>query len=150
MIHPTRLLPAGFQLALLLATVPSMSAYYTYPKFIGCINLGAHCLVLNCIRDDSLGSATYTDPAHLTLSSCAYFCWDRNYLWAGVKNGKDCYCIGVKDYPPDDAFVSSDKCNVKCTGDSSENCGGSGYLGFYSDIIIREENRSPDEEGKIT
>ncbi|KAH8980607.1 hypothetical protein EDB86DRAFT_3247970 [Lactarius hatsudake] len=107
MIHPTRLLPAGFQLALLLATVPSMSAYYTYPKFIG------------CIKDDSLGSATYTDPAHLTLSNCAYFCWDRNYLWAGVKNGKDCYCIGVKDYPPDDAFVSSDKCNVKCTGDSN-------------------------------
>ncbi|KAH9172376.1 hypothetical protein EDB89DRAFT_921597 [Lactarius sanguifluus] len=135
MIYPTRLLPAGFQLAVFLATVPSTSAFYTYPKFLG------------CLKDDFLGSATYTDPAHLTLSGCAHFCWNRGYLYTGVEKGKDCYCL--KDYPQD-AFVSHDKCNVKCTGDSDNNCGGSGYVGLYWDLVPRQENRSPEEERKVT
>ncbi|KAH9057392.1 WSC domain-containing protein [Lactarius vividus] len=135
MIYPTRLLPAGFQLAVLLAIVPSISAAYIYPKFLG------------CLKDDFLGSATFKDPAHLTTSSCTVFCFYKDYPYAGVEYGEDCYCL--KDYPRD-AYVSSDKCNVKCTGDSSENCGGSGYVGIYWDLIIREENRSPDEERMVT
>ncbi|KAH9023788.1 WSC domain-containing protein [Lactarius pseudohatsudake] len=111
-----------------------MSAY-TYPKFLG------------CLKNDFLGSPTVKDPAGMTLYSCAFFCFRRDYIYAGVENGEDCYCM--KGYPSDE-FVSSDKCNVKCTGDSSENCGGSGYLGLYWDLIPREENRSPDGKRKTT
>ncbi|KAI9443576.1 WSC domain-containing protein [Lactarius indigo] len=124
-IYPSNLLPAGFLLAVLLAMLPSISAY-SYPEFLG------------CVTDGFLRSATFKDPVHMTARGCALFCFNRGYLYAGVENNEDCYC--GKDWPESAKIVSSDRCNVKCTGDSSENCGGSGYLDLYWTLMMREEN----------
>ncbi|KAH9172378.1 WSC domain-containing protein [Lactarius sanguifluus] len=121
MIYPTRFLPAGFQLAVLLAIVPSISAAFFGPKFLG------------CATDGFLTSAKYKDPAHMTNLSCRIFCSNRHYVYAGLENGEDCYC--GNDKPKSVEIVSPDKCNVKCTGDSSESCGGSSYLDLYWTII---------------
>ncbi|KAI9443572.1 WSC domain-containing protein [Lactarius indigo] len=128
-IYPRRLLPAGFQLAVLLAIVPvPISAYFSY---------------LGCAEDGFSKSAAFKDPANMTPIGCALACWDEGSLFSGVENGEDCYC--TNDVPWNSVSEPSYKCNVKCPGDSSKTCGGSGYLDVYNYVFLRkEENRSPD------
>ncbi|KAI9443574.1 WSC domain-containing protein [Lactarius indigo] len=135
MIYPIpRLTQAtGFQLAVLLAIVPLISAEYT---------------LLGCVTNGFLGSAMYKDPTDMSVFGCVSFCFNRAHPYAGVENGENCYC--GDSWPETSKTVSSDKCNVKCTGDSRENCGGSGYVDLYLSIILLEENRSLDEERKDT
>ncbi|KAI9443575.1 hypothetical protein H4582DRAFT_1925823 [Lactarius indigo] len=99
------LLPAGFKLAVLAAVVPSISGYSTFPNFIG------------CVKNDFSKSPTFKDPAGMTVYGCAFFFLDRGYFYAGVENGEDCYYVGANDYPG--GYGSSDKCNIKCPGDSN-------------------------------
>ncbi|KAH9026083.1 WSC domain-containing protein [Lactarius pseudohatsudake] len=87
------------------------------------------------------------DPAHMTTLNCVVFCSSRHYVYAGVENGEDCCC--GNDKPKSVEIVSSDNCNVKCTGDSSESCGGSSHFDLYWSNV-GEENRSPQEERNDT
>ncbi|KAI9445679.1 WSC domain-containing protein [Lactarius psammicola] len=117
-IHPTLLLPAGFQLAVLLAIVPFVSADLTS---------------LGCLMDDSsdrmLPLAMFKDPAHMTIESCINFCYHRSYLYAGVENGEDCYC---GNYLARSVKIGlPTECNVKCPGNSREICGAGHRLNLY-------------------
>lgn len=66
---------------------------------------------------------------NLTVDECLFACKDGGYSFAGVEYGQECYCgvvLGNGTLP-----VDSSRCNLKCTGDSSEICGGRSTLNLY-------------------
>ena len=59
----------------------------------------------------------------MTLELCFFLCFDENeYLYAGVQNGKECWCGNVKPKTPSPKY----ECDVPCGGDPSQNCGAEG------------------------
>ncbi|KAH8981871.1 carbohydrate-binding WSC [Lactarius akahatsu] len=65
----------------------------------------------------------------MTILNCIVFCSSRHHVFAGLENGEDCYC--GNDTPKNLEAVSPDNCNVKCTGNSSESCGGSSHFDLW-------------------
>ena len=59
----------------------------------------------------------------MTLELCFFLCFDDNeYLYAGVQNGKECWCGNVKPKTPSPKY----ECDEPCGGDPSQNCGAEG------------------------
>ena len=69
----------------------------------------------------------------LCIESCAY----KGYSFAGVQNGKECFC--GDDEPPKTRFASESECDKPCSGDSSLMCGGGYRMNVYeiSKIILK-------------
>ncbi|KUJ21127.1 WSC-domain-containing protein [Mollisia scopiformis] len=89
---------------------------------IGCYAEGTNGRVLNW-RQDQLSTT------NMTTQECLYACKDNGYPIAGLEFGQECYCgvvLGNGTTP-----LSSTSCNMPCTGDSTETCGGSNALNVY-------------------
>lgn len=66
---------------------------------------------------------------NLTVEECLFACKDGGYSFAGVEYGSQCFCgvvLGNGTLP-----LSSTSCNMPCTGNSSETCGGPSTLNLY-------------------
>ncbi|KAI0457698.1 WSC domain-containing protein [Xylaria acuta] len=76
---------------------------------------------------------TYNAPDNdqLTPQSCAHLCDSMDYVISGTEYYRQCFCSnaiyngGVKG-------TDNTKCNTPCSGNSTVNCGGAGYLTIYS------------------
>ena len=64
----------------------------------------------------------------MDISTCQKYCFKKNYTYAGVEYGKECYC-GNNINPS--VSKPSSECNVSCEGDSSQMCGGSCRIQIY-------------------
>ncbi|KAK7924877.1 WSC domain-containing protein [Apiospora marii] len=71
------------------------------------------------------------DSANLTPQNCAFLCQNRGYTIAGTEFSKQCFC-GNAIY--NGGHVSNDptQCSNTCSGDSTQTCGGPGYLSIIS------------------
>lgn len=65
-----------------------------------------------------------------TIENCLSTCQQKNFPYAGVEFGNECYC-GSKPNPYPRS-VSSTLCGSACTGNSSEKCGGWGTLNMFN------------------
>ncbi|KAI8635344.1 hypothetical protein F5Y19DRAFT_8141 [Xylariaceae sp. FL1651] len=76
---------------------------------------------------------TYQDPDNqqLTPQSCAQLCNSKGYSVSGTEYRVQCFC-GNAIYNGGVKGTDDTKCNTPCSGDSSVNCGGAGYLTIYS------------------
>jgi hypothetical protein len=91
-------------------------------KPMGCYSEGTNGRSL-AWRQDQLSTT------NLTVEECLYACKDGGYSFAGVEYGQECYCgvvLGNGTVPLD-----STSCNIKCTGNSAEYCGGRSTLNLY-------------------
>lgn len=79
-----------------------------------------------------LSSAGYNDDA-MTDAKCIQFCDQRGYGRAGVEFGKECFC--GYDVQSPSTLSSDSNCNYPCPGDSSEPCGGYGYMNVFSNGV---------------
>ena len=64
----------------------------------------------------------------MTIEKCQKFCFEKNYLYAGVQYAGECFCgntINPKILKP------TTDCNKVCTGDSSQICGGTWRMNIY-------------------
>lgn len=89
---------------------------------IGCYSEGSNGRSL-AWRQDQVSSTS------LTIESCLSACKKGGYSFAGVEFAQECYCgvvLGNGTLP-----VDSSQCNMPCTGDDSETCGGRGTLNLY-------------------
>ncbi|KAF8261995.1 WSC domain-containing protein [Lactarius quietus] len=77
----------------------------------------------------ALTSGGYTNSTSMTADSCVAFCHHYYYAYAGLENGTNCYCGNV--LTPGVAPASNANCGTKCVGDSTETCGGNGFLNLY-------------------
>lgn len=65
----------------------------------------------------------------MTVESCTAFCKANvpSGGYAGVEYASQCYCAAALSQTP----VASSSCNMLCTGNNKEFCGGSGTLTVY-------------------
>ncbi|KAF8878018.1 WSC domain-containing protein [Gymnopilus junonius] len=88
---------------------------------------------VGCYSDSTasrtLRVASYTDVTGMTIESCLAFCTPAGYKYAGVEFSRECYCDNVIQSPG--APISSNSCNMACTGDADEICGGSGAINVF-------------------
>ncbi len=76
-----------------------------------------------------LTGPTYTNATSMTVESCVGFCQASSMKYAGVEYARECYC--ANSLPTAAATTSESSCNMLCTGNSKEFCGGSALLNLY-------------------
>jgi len=89
---------------------------------------------LGCANETTpraLSGASYSSNTAMTVENCQAFCSSssNNYGLAGVEYGGECYCgNGLQSY----SSVGYDGCNMACTGNKTELCGGPSRLSVYN------------------
>ena len=86
----------------------------------------------NCYQDNSKrilqSPHRIMKDSSMTIEKCQKFCFEKNYLYAGVQYARECFCGNVIN--PKILKPKTD-CNKPCTGDSSQICGGSWRMNIY-------------------
>ncbi|KAG6053059.1 hypothetical protein E4U17_005071 [Claviceps sp. LM77 group G4] len=98
---------------------------------------------LGCYTDDSSRGRALNYPMDLggivcTPKSCLTACKKKNFPYAGIEYGTECYC-GV-NVANDSAKVDISQCNSDCLDGSSTKCGGKSRLTLWlaKDLLDRE------------
>ncbi|KAM0722233.1 hypothetical protein Q7P37_001674 [Cladosporium fusiforme] len=78
----------------------------------------------------------------MSVAQCTGACKARGYRYAGLEYADQCYCDNTIREP---ATVATSGCNMPCSGNSSEFCGGSNRLTVYesSDFSPPADNEPP-------
>ncbi|PSR71931.1 hypothetical protein PHLCEN_2v12141 [Hermanssonia centrifuga] len=69
-----------------------------------------------------------------TVNDCLNFCASQSYHWAGVEYSDECYCgtgFTNQKSPP---FANDSDCNMRCSGEYQDLCGGPWRMQIYSNI----------------
>jgi hypothetical protein len=74
--------------------------------------------------------------ASLSVSKCKNSCYRRAYSFAGLQEGNQCWC---SNYVAGEGAKSQTDCNIPCTGNKTEICGGNGVVNAYEAL----ENSMP-------
>ncbi|UJO20415.1 WSC domain-containing protein [Fulvia fulva] len=103
------------------ALVPAANASLpTRWSYVGCYNDTQQVRTLQ-------GGAT-TDKA-MNGSTCAKYCNDKKFVYAGTEYSNECYCGNQLGAPS--ALQNDTKCSMSCAGNSSEACGGANFISIY-------------------
>ena len=65
----------------------------------------------------------------MTIQMCLKICRDKGYEYAGLEWQYECYCGDKPDQ--DFEWAWPEKCNDRCSGDLSQNCGGSDAISIW-------------------
>jgi hypothetical protein len=85
----------------------------------------------------TLSGTLYADDA-MTDGKCMAFCLSHGYAFAGTEYTRECWC-GNSVAPgrePQTTIASLAGCNFPCGGDSTQYCGGSGWLSLYQACTV--------------
>lgn len=75
----------------------------------------------------SLPSLNASDA--MTIEYCAAYAKSKGYKYFGVEYGRECWAgATLSQYS---SATASSSCAMKCKGDSSQICGGSGLMNLY-------------------
>ena len=77
-----------------------------------------------CFKDSSnrvLDATSKVDRSNMTIEKCLEFCLNGGYTFAGVESEDECYC---GNNAPSQNPIAYSECNSKCSGDSTQICGG--------------------------
>jgi hypothetical protein len=66
--------------------------------------------------------------ASLSVGKCKNTCYRRDYQFAGVQQGNQCWC---GSYVGGEWTRNQTDCNIPCTGDQKSMCGGKGLLNIF-------------------
>ncbi|KAJ6446558.1 putative glyoxal oxidase precursor [Purpureocillium lavendulum] len=91
-------------------------------KSVGCYTDGAS-------TGRTLSWPAKVDAATFTTKACLAACEKQGFPYAGTEFGKECWCGSV--LANNTAKVDSSECNIPCSGDASDKCGGSKRLSLY-------------------
>ena len=83
-------------------------------------------------RSDLNHFANLNSP--MSVQKCVRYCGERGFAYAGVQNGNMCACGNSYG-----RYGKADNCNVKCTGNKRQNCGGFGANSIY--LVIKKDNK---------
>ncbi|CAM9751708.1 unnamed protein product, partial [Sphacelaria rigidula] len=85
---------------------------------------------LGCFGDSTsdrvLSGPSFKNEASLTIESCGALCVE--YAYFGVQYGKECFCGRNSDDPDE---LGGATCNMACTGNENEACGGRSAMNVY-------------------
>ncbi|USW48743.1 Putative carbohydrate-binding WSC, PAN/Apple domain, alpha/Beta hydrolase [Septoria linicola] len=77
----------------------------------------------------TLTNKVYENDAN-TIELCTQTCADAGNTIAGLENGNQCFCGKALGYMATQVIESS--CSAPCSGNSTQNCGGSNRLSIFS------------------
>lgn len=80
--------------------------------------------------------------AALTIAKCQVSCYRESLMYAGVKAGDECWCgssVGGE------LAGDETECNLPCSGDGDEVCGGEDRLDVFVAALLEDENEGSDE-----
>eukprot|EP00057_Strongylocentrotus_purpuratus_P026182 XP_011680656.1 PREDICTED: WSC domain-containing protein 2-like [Strongylocentrotus purpuratus] len=101
-------------------------AIFTSDGYIGCVEDDARDRVLPGVRITS---------SSISISYCIQYCSESttaNYVYAGVEAGNECFCGEDSDNYTRHGVGSDDDCQIPCSGDPTESCGGLGYIAIFT------------------
>lgn len=79
----------------------------------------------------------------LTIKKCQDACYRNDFLFAGLAEGNMCWCsLQIAG----DRELQSTGCNVTCSGNDSQTCGGEGHLSVYESKYDGEDEEDEDGE----
>lgn len=70
------------------------------------------------------------NTATLTRELCASMCLAKQYKYAALEAGSECYCSNAFAYFPS----ASSQCTSPCPGNSTQNCGGPWALSVFDPV----------------
>lgn len=95
---------------------------------------------LGCYRDEKeyrlLSGYFINFKSSNTPDKCTQLCLQSGFPYAGVQYGSECFCGA--DAPPEAAKLPDSSCNMKCSGDQHEICGGYYAMNIYETGIESE------------
>lgn len=95
---------------------------------------------LGCYRDEKefrlLSGYFINFKSSNTPDKCVQLCLQSGFPYAGVQYGSECFCGA--DPPTDAAKLADSSCNMKCSGDQHEICGGYYAMNIYETGIASE------------
>ncbi|KAL7936609.1 hypothetical protein V8C35DRAFT_295940 [Trichoderma chlorosporum] len=90
------------------------------------------------------------DPS-LTIPSCQSTCWtasvNRTVLYAGVKEGNQCWC---GSFVAGQTSRNQTDCNLPCGGDKTEICGGKGRVNVFAPVTTKSPSSSSTMSASTT
>uniref|UniRef100_A0A2M4BCE2 protein xylosyltransferase n=2 Tax=Anopheles marajoara TaxID=58244 RepID=A0A2M4BCE2_9DIPT len=105
---------------------------------------------LGCFRDEKafrLLSSYYTRfKTNNTPERCILLCLQSGYPYAGVQYGHECFC--GDETPKVAAKLPDSSCNMKCTGDPKQICGGYFTMNVYETGIRKFAEQSSETIAK--
>ena len=86
-----------------------------------------------------LNGAYFSDD-YLSREKCLDACESAFYRYAGLENGRDCYCgnnmelspLWIEPRPTNARIIPDIECNLPCSGDLNEKCGGDNNLNIFT------------------
>ncbi|RUS89299.1 hypothetical protein EGW08_002906 [Elysia chlorotica] len=87
-----------------------------------------------CFKDPEVDAVYSRLYASMTPQLCMDRCFMRGYAYAGLTSGTICECEQL--YNPIEALDRAE-CNVPCSGDPDQTCGGGGKTEVYTTGLVR-------------
>ncbi|KAF8341317.1 uncharacterized protein EI90DRAFT_1719489 [Cantharellus anzutake] len=92
--------------------------------------------LLGCYNDDTSNRALKgysTSSSSNSVTSCESTCQAQGFKYAGVEYGQECYCSNsITTTSMTGTLQSPSDCNMPCSGNSQQICGGSYRINIYS------------------
>lgn len=109
------------------ATITTSSAFTPGPSPTAWTDMGCY------VEDSKLpvleqNMSPVGGDASLTIPECKDSCYRRNYGFAGVQEGNQCWC---GTYVGGEWATNQTDCNTSCTGDEKTLCGGQGLINVF-------------------
>ena len=86
-----------------------------------------------CYNDNvgsrTLGGSYYGDNTNMNASACIAFCQKKGTVYAGTEYSSECYCGNILAAAA--TLQSDSSCNMGCTANASEACGGPDMVTVY-------------------
>ncbi|KAL3477089.1 hypothetical protein BJX99DRAFT_128959 [Aspergillus californicus] len=90
---------------------------------------------IGCARDNVNGERVLSESSSsgddMTVQKCIKTCKADGYTYAGLEYSRECYCGNSIEPDLLPSVAPMGKCLDPCSGNSSQNCGGSAYIGLY-------------------
>lgn len=110
-------------------------------------------LVLFFSTSDNDGGRTLPNQVTVsgnTIEECTSACYSAGYILAGAEYSAECWC--GSSIEAGGAPTSASDCNMVCTGNSSEYCGGPNRLNVYNytgTLPTETETTSPSDVNPV-
>ena len=104
-------------------------------SFLSAIFLSANSSYIGCFKDSGnpFGlenrdlDGFYVNKSDMSIKECISLCRSKKFKYAGVENSSQCFCGNSYG-----KYGEAENCNMKCSGNPNEICGGFWAISLYS------------------
>jgi hypothetical protein len=87
-------------------------------------------------------STLFTSTASMTIDTCAALAQAANLQFFGLEYSSQ--CLGGSTIRAESSILAASKCNMKCSGDTTQTCGGSNAISLYNNTLyVKPTNPNP-------